>query len=493
MHVMPPRRLILTADNRSPFDAASPDGYWKYCVPLMKHYAGLHGIHFKFAHLTAQPDGRHYPWARVLLLMELVDQYDEIMWFDSDAGVMRLDVNVFDAIRAAPPAPQWLGHAHATHDSVVVYALVDKPSHRDGVCTGIFLLDCRNKAAAKEFLQDWWNDMPDASYAHKFPWDQAVWNMAWKSDPRKAARIRAADMWATQDTEPNQVFFHTISPYKHVRTLEARQHATRTMNPRSKQIAILAPQTDYYANYHAQELVNLKPAFEALGYKTDLYVKPVVGGLPYVATDIPYMFLPRSELKPADCALIVYSSLYIPTAEERAAHRAAGAKTVFLSPYATLTEQEYLHFKQFADDVWVYGGAHGTRIPRTWVPLFALPIAAAKPAPVADARHCVMIGTSPRESLAHLPATTGAQVHIYTATPTDPEYATCVPGARIVPLEPLCTILQTFAGKNVTYCLPDSAHPYVALTLSYAKSQAYNAVDPYNPEHMAAFDAILHK
>jgi hypothetical protein len=218
------RKLILCADNRSPSD----EGYWKYMMNLSEEYAKKWKYEFKFVKYDYTLE-RHPSWERINVLKSLVDDYDEILWIDTDASIINHNVDVFEYLKTAPESPTWPRKEGTTP---VFYAVSDKPHGKYG-CAGIFMIDCSNKILVKDVLNSWWNDIPDEKYIQTHPWEQTVWNKVWSENPEKRSWIRVADIWSTREEEKDQVFIHLIHSHKKKRYNEARRYYARLHSDQS--------------------------------------------------------------------------------------------------------------------------------------------------------------------------------------------------------------------------------------------------------------------
>jgi len=387
------KRLILCADNRSPYEGE--EGCWTYCIPITDVYARLNDIDFKFLKLEEKPDGRHWAWARIPALRKYIQEYDQILWMDSDATILNHSVDVFQAIQTGPES----GWRRDSTVTPVCYALVDSPS-QDKVCTGIFMLDCRDKQAVADFLNDWWNDAPAAS-KHAYPWDQTVWNTVWKHDPKKASRIRGTDVKSFQEFSSDQVFIHLIGEYKDVRVQEAKRIYYRLVNKRKQRIGLFVRQQNYYSNGCGQNCIFIKQTLEAAGYDVDLLIQRDPSKSSIVAPNIPYMYTDCKHVDYHNYTYIVYGSA-VPSKEECAAIRRAGVKTFMFHPFNSFDgahNDNFLRsathptsvplfesqFHTFADRVWLLDNhTRSTReylesinarqpctmVPISWSPLF---------------------------------------------------------------------------------------------------------------------------
>jgi len=218
------KRLILCADNRSPSD----EGYWKYMMNLSEEYAKMWKYEFKFVKYDYTLE-RHPSWERINVLKGLVDDYDEILWIDTDASIINHNIDVFEYLKTAPESPTWPRKEGTTP---VFYAVSDKPHGKYG-CAGIFMIDCSNKILVKDVLNSWWNDVPDEKYIQTHPWEQTVWNKVWSENPEKRSWIRVADIWSTREEEKDQVFIHLIHSHKKKRYNEARRYYARLHSDQS--------------------------------------------------------------------------------------------------------------------------------------------------------------------------------------------------------------------------------------------------------------------
>lgn len=77
-------------------------------VPTFAQYAALHDYDLfvpsrnyfqQFSHML---DGRGASWLKVLLIRDLLDRYDEVLWLDCDVAVVRFGNDIADDLTGAP-------------------------------------------------------------------------------------------------------------------------------------------------------------------------------------------------------------------------------------------------------------------------------------------------------------------------------------------------------------------------------------------------------
>lgn len=354
------KRLILSADNRSVY--SGPEGHWTYCVGLTEIYAKAHNIEFQCIKIQKETTGRHIAWTKIPLLQKFIDNYDEILWLDTDATVINININAFEYIKNAPKTPDWPTSAAA---SPVAYMLSEKSS--SGVNPGVTLFDCKNKDAIRDLLNDWWNDISDKKFEQDSPWDSSVVNGPWKANPQKAQRIQVADIWSNQFMSEDQVFIHIDSRYKDIRLQQAKRFFYKQLKPKVKKIGIYVRQQNYYTNGSGQNAIFLRHSFEALGYTVDLLVTYDKTKSDRVADNIPYIYIDSSTVDYSQYELVVYGSK-IPPYNEQQTMRKLGVRTVMFSPCASfdaLHNESFIHpskpdtvplfestFKDCANEIW---------------------------------------------------------------------------------------------------------------------------------------------
>ena len=213
------RRLILCADNRTPY--TDEDVFYKHCIQNTQKYAESKAFDFRFELLTEMVEGRHWSWQKIKCVLKYVDDYDEILWIDSDASIYNRDVNVFEAIRTGPELILW----NERNTNPLLYMLAD--GDFKSLCAGIFMVDCSNKDKAKQLLKEWWNDMKDTAYAQKHPWEQYVINNIWIKDTHKRTYLKGVDLSSFSLEKVNQAFLHVTSGiYKYYNQLHEAKKLT---------------------------------------------------------------------------------------------------------------------------------------------------------------------------------------------------------------------------------------------------------------------------
>jgi len=310
------KRLILCADNRSLAD----EGYWTYFIAMSQTYAKIHSIDFKFEVMTTGMEDRHLSWNRIPLFQKYADEYDEIMWLDTDATIINHNVNAFEVIKTAPESTTW---SRTIGSTPFVYALCDKP-HSKLACAGILLLDCTDKVGIKRILEEWWTDLPDPKYKTEHPWDQIVWNKVWSINETKRSYIRVADLWSFREEEKDQVFIHMIHSKFSTRLFEAKKYFYRMLysSQRCKQkIGI------HIDRRNPAKAMYLRHALEACGHTVEFIIsdsEPLGEGI--VAKSYPYFVYQYKELTFVDyCAVICFG---IPSSTEVEKVKKAGAQLI---------------------------------------------------------------------------------------------------------------------------------------------------------------------
>jgi hypothetical protein len=347
------KRLILCIDNKPMYD--NTDGYWKYNSSMVEAYAHIHSIPYKYHEIHEGVLGRHVSWSRIAAVLKYVDEYDEILCITSAVSILNHGVNVFDYLKTAKQSTLW-----KRNESVppTIYTVSNKPHNPAHACTGIFLLDCTNKARAKHVMEDWWNDLPEKKYEKESPYEQSVWNLTWANDAAKASYLRVADIWTAQECEKDQVFIHLIDAYKNIRLNEARKYFYRMMHKRQqckKRIGIFVRQQNYYTNGIGQNCIFILQSFEALGHPVDLLLSQVDASKPaLVSSDIPYMYTNFDTVKPEDYCMFLFGAS-MPTEKQLERIRAAGVPTAVFNPNNP--------FDQFHNDAYLYKCRSATALP----------------------------------------------------------------------------------------------------------------------------------
>ena len=357
------KRLILCADSRSTY--SGQEGYWTYCVAMTEAYAKVRNIEFQCVQIQRETTGRHIIWTKLPLLRKYVETYDEILWLDTDATVLRHDVDVFDYIKTAPES-SW-----KRHDGVkpVAYMLSDKAINDSDANTGIMLLDCTNKKRVSDLLNDWWNDIPSKHYEQSSPWDASVINLLWKEkNLEKASLIRVADVWSTQYKSDDQVFIHIDSSYKDIRLHEAKRFFFKKIKSQAKKIGIFVRQQNYYSNGAGQNSVFLRHTFESLGYTVDFLVNYDKAKPNIVADNIPYTYIPMDSVNYSDYKVVIFGS-FTPNIHDCKKIREAGVRLIQFNPcnpFDQFHNENFIQpskpcgtplmemsFKDVSDEVWL--------------------------------------------------------------------------------------------------------------------------------------------
>jgi GR25 family glycosyltransferase involved in LPS biosynthesis len=388
------KRIVITASHN---ELHKNEGPWTYCIPMTDAYCKLHNIRFEHLVLKTNPEDRHFSWAKIPLLHKYIDTYDEVLYISENATIINQKSNIFDYIKSTPEEKKW------TRDSSIkpiLYTLSDK-SAQGNPLTGIFLLDCTDKKAAKEFLNNWWNDVKDIVYTKVYPYEQHTL-INWKSDSKKAAKIRVADVWSVQEYDEDQVFIQITSAYKNIQTYEAKKFMFRILNNKHKKVGIFVRQSNYYSSGAGQNCIFIQQSLEAAGYYVDLLVDYTPSKPSMVDSQIPYIYKSTKNIDYSQYCFILYGS-YIPSTETTNKIRDLGIRTAILHPmtsFDAIHNDHFIHdkktsfplfeetFHTFTDEVWLPSNHEQTYkslleiqnkykipvrvIPHSWAPLFTL-------------------------------------------------------------------------------------------------------------------------
>ena len=251
------KRLILCADNRTPY--TDEDVFYKHCIQNTQNYARSKGFDFRFDLLTVMVEGRHWSWQKIKSILKFVEDYDEILWMDSDATIINHDVDVFDTIRHGPNLACWKRDSQI---DPILYFLTD---FTEGyLCAGIFLIDCKNKGKTKRVLEDWWNDIPHDKFKMTHDWEQRVINTVWMNDPIKQNYVKGIDIWSFYRESLESVFLHITSG---LYNYHAQLHESKvSLVKRSNSIGILVHRSNEFVSDEFQRCLFLKQRLETQGY-----------------------------------------------------------------------------------------------------------------------------------------------------------------------------------------------------------------------------------
>lgn len=386
------KRIVVTLTHQG---LHSGDGPWTYCIPMTDTYCKIHDFKFEHIKLKANPEDRYFSWAKIPVLHKLIQAFDEIFFISENATILDQRVNIFDYIKSAPKDPKWVHTANP-----ILYTLSDKSTNGNPL-SGIFMLDCRNKAAATELLNDWWNDLPNHQCKSSYPYEQTPL-IAWKSIPQKAARVQVANVWSVQEYDKDQVFIQLTSAYKNIQTYEAKKYMFRLLNNKQKKIGIFVQQNNYYCSGAGQNCIFIKHSLEAAGYYVDLLVDYNPSKSSVVDDQIPYTFTSTKNIKYDEYSFILYG-WYVPTIETQKRIKDLGIRTAILHPmtsFDAVHNDHFIHntttsvplfeenFYKFADEVWLTHNHEATYkslleiqnkhkipvrvIPLSWASLFTL-------------------------------------------------------------------------------------------------------------------------
>ncbi len=359
------RRLILCVGSESPYDGV--EGYWTYCVSITEAYAKLHNIEFKYVQASSILD-RNSSWSRIPSVLKYIDEYDEILCVNSAIAIINHAVNAFEYLKTAKPSA-W---ARDTSVQPLLYTVVDKPSNASHACSGIFLLDCTKKDAAKQLMEDWWNDCPDKRYETERPYEQSVLNLSWASNVEKASKIQVVDIWTAQEYDKDQVFIHIIDAYKLARLFEAKKYFYRLLQAKTltckKRIGIFVRQQNYYSNGAGQNCIFMKQSLEATGHAVDLVIHNMDKKKPFVSDDISYIYKDFADINVENYCTFVLGS-YLPPKSILDQLKANKVEIIMFNPCNTFdafhndnflytckpsaTPLQEMVYHVFADQVWI--------------------------------------------------------------------------------------------------------------------------------------------
>jgi len=338
------KRLILCADNRSPY--TEEDTYYKYCIGLSQVYAKKHNVDFIFDELKSVPDGRHWAWARILLFAKYYPKYDEIIWLDSDATILNHEIDVFSLLKTAPSS-LW---ERDTYVEPILYACRDSPNRNDEdakkVCTGILLLSCANKAKVKDMLNDWWNDLSDDKFKQGFPYEQSVINNVWRIHPVKRNYVKGLDLDTFFYDTDSQAFIHLTSNFylPKIQLHEAKKYVAKVKQNRKKKIGLFVRQQNFYASGCGQNCIFMRQSLELLGYTVDLLVENYDMKKSYlIAKDVAILYKDLNKVNINDYELFVFGS-YVPSQQFRSLAEAKCIKTVM---FHCMNSMDALHIDAF--------------------------------------------------------------------------------------------------------------------------------------------------
>lgn len=386
------KRIILSASDK-PLDAV--DEHAKYSIATTEAYAKKHGIDFEYLEVKSKPRDRDYEWAKVPVIGKFIEKYDEILWVNPDATIIQFDTDVFEYLKTAPQKDKAVWPI-VDGTKPIAYAIATDKT----VSTAVVLLDAMNKTAARDFLNDWWNDLDNMHYEKQSPWGDYVWNIVWRKDARKTAKVRAIQANLIQEFDKGQPFIHLSPLYKGVRAAEAKRYFYRLVHNRNEKIGIYVRQQNYYSSGCGQNCIFIKQSLEALGYEVDLIVQYDPKKPSMVADHIPYIYKAASSVNFKDYSFILFGS-QIPTTAELKAIKDAGVRTAVFHPMNSL---DMIHsenfiwtqtglplfeatFQNYADEVWMTENHRHTAqryteilndnkipvriIPLSWSPLFS--------------------------------------------------------------------------------------------------------------------------
>lgn len=386
------KRIVITVTHA---ELHASEGTWTYCIPMTDAYCKLHNIQFEHVVLKTIPEDRGFSWTKIPVIRTFIDHYDEILFISENATIINQRVeDIFDYIKSAPKESKWVEPFQP-----ILYALTDKS--KGNPLSGIFLIDCRNKASVLELLDDWWNDVPNPDYKTVYPFEQET-IASWKSNPKKAARIQVADVWSIQEYDKDQVFIQITNAYKNIQIYETKKYMFRTLNNKHKKIGIFVRQNNYYCSGAGQNCIFIKHSLEAAGYHVDLLIDYDPSKSSVVDTQIPYIFTSTKNIKYEEYSFILYG-WYIPLPETRLKIRECGIKTAMFHPmnsFDAIHNDHFIHntdtsvplfeenFHNFADEIWLTRNHDITYklvleiqnkhkipvriVPLSWAPLFTL-------------------------------------------------------------------------------------------------------------------------
>lgn len=386
------RKIIVTVTHA---ELHKSEGPWTYCIPMTNAYCTIHNVPFQNIVLKTNPENRHFSWAKIPVLHKFIDTYDEVLYISEYSTIINQNCDVFEYIKTAPENKRWV--TRGVEEKPILYTLSDK-SEQGNPLTSLFLLDCRDKQAAKDLLNNWWNDV-NPLYLQTYPYDQHTF-LGWKNNMKKASKIYVADVWSVQEFEPNQAFIQLSSAYKNIQLYEAKRYMFRMINKKQKKVGIFVRQSNYYSSGTGQNCIFIKHSLEAAGYIVDLLVDYDPSKPSIVDPQIPYVYKKSGNF--SQYSFILYGS-YVPSKETRDEIRSLGIRTAMFHPmnsFDALHNDHFIHgtktptpffeelFHTYADEVWLvyhheftykslleiqnYNKIPVRIIPISWAPLFTM-------------------------------------------------------------------------------------------------------------------------
>jgi len=394
------KRLILQADNRSPY--TEKETYYKYCVGVTQVYANKYNIDYMFEELKSVPDNRHWSWARILLFAKYYPKYDEILWLDSDATIINHSVDVFSLFKKTKSS-DWIRDPSV---SPLLYACRDS-QNTSHACCGILLLDCSNKAKVKIMLNEWWHDISNDKFKQGFPYEQSVVNDVWRLDQVKRNYVKNVDLESFFFKSDTQAFIHLTSNFylPALQLHDAKKYAALLLTPKQKKIGIFVRQQNFYSSGCGQNCIFIRQSLELLGYTVDLLVEQYDRiKSEFISNDIAISYTDLKTIMLSDYELFIFGTTTV-TQQTLDSIRSLKIKTVMFHP---MNSMDALHidtfvypkkadsvplfesnFKHFGDEVWLTNNHEATAkaytallnkcqvpikpIPLSWSPLFVDP------------------------------------------------------------------------------------------------------------------------
>jgi len=189
------RKLLITyADGNAAGQMAV------YSIPSFKKYSGLHGYDFK---VIQRYNDQHPAWQKVYAFQEYLKDYDQVLWVDIDAVVVKFDKDIadilneticFQAIPCEPDKPNtgvWLMRSCKHSFKFLHYLIYISPSfqtpcwEQDAVRVS---LSCYELEYSRNtlLLQEKWNNI----HNNVPPEETVIYHFAGRSDQDKIEGLR---------------------------------------------------------------------------------------------------------------------------------------------------------------------------------------------------------------------------------------------------------------------------------------------------------------
>lgn len=375
------KRLILSADIHS-IDVN--DSTIKYCHAIKIAYASAWNVDYKYIQYKPNIEGRHSNWTRIPLLHKFMDEFDEILWLDSDIVITDMKTDYFELFNPK--------RGESSENLILCAAALDGKGATSMAC----LYKCREKSKFKEFLNDWWNDAHEVDISNNNP--SIVWNETWKLNDKRQSEIVKIDLDISQ--ELNGKLFKVHEKYNLIRKPLVKKYYFRILNKcyKKKRIGIVMRDQNFYSNGAGQNCIFIRHSLEAAGYDVDFVTN---NEFKLMSSELPYRCLEFSTLNIDEYCLFIFGTQTL-LKQNIEKIRAKGVNCIMFNPCNVLDAfhmENFLYvekkektplfemtFHTFSDEVWLTDSQKDssfeylqvinrckipiTLIPFTWEPLF---------------------------------------------------------------------------------------------------------------------------